>query len=85
MTAWASFLVLACLMSAGAADHNDVQAVLEKYRAALPRESDLAIYQLDWVPTLREAKEKAAQQKRPIVLLVVLQTETYTNLYTGHC
>lgn len=60
-----------------------VQEVLGKYRAALPAPEDLTIYCLDWAPTFDEAKKKAAREKRPILLIVV--TNSYGNLYTGHC
>jgi hypothetical protein len=59
------------------------QNVLDKYRSFRPLDKDLAIYQLDWVATLPEAKAKAAQEQRPILLIVV--TNSYGNMYTGHC
>ena len=60
-----------------------VQEVLEKHRAVLPESDDLTVYRLDWVPTLDEAKEKAAREMRPLLLIVV--TNSYGNLYSGHC
>ena len=57
--------------------------VLEKYHAALPAPEDLTVYCLDWTPTLDAAKKKAASGQRPILLIVV--TNSYGNLYTGHC
>jgi hypothetical protein len=66
-----------------AAKNAEVQRVLDRYRTFRPADRDLAIYQLDWVPTLTEAKEKAAKEQRPIVLIVV--TNSYGNMYTGHC
>ena len=61
----------------------DVQNILDQYRRFRPADKDLAIFQLDWVPTLKEAKERAAKEQRPILLLVV--TNSYGNLFTGHC
>jgi hypothetical protein len=61
----------------------DVQKVLDQYRLFRPADKDLALFQLDWVPTLKEARERAAQERRPILLLVV--TNSYGNLFTGHC
>jgi RNA polymerase sigma factor (sigma-70 family) len=61
----------------------DVPKILDKYRTFRPSDKDLAIYHLDWVPTLKAAKEKAAREQRPILLLVV--NNPYGNLYTGHC
>ena len=41
------------------------------FRAARPDAKDLAIFQLDWMPTLKEAKVKAAKEQRPILMIVV--------------
>jgi hypothetical protein len=65
------------------APDGDVQNILDKYRLARPADNDLAIFQLDWVPTLKEARGRAAQEQRPILLLVV--TNSYGDLFTGHC
>ena len=70
------------LLHAQAPD-GDVQKILDKYRRFRPADKDLAIFQLDWVPTLKEARERAAKEQRPILLLVV--TNSYGNLLTGHC
>src|SRR5262249_22782919 len=67
----------------GGATAADVQKVLDKYRAFRPDDKGLAIFQLDWVPTLKDAKAKAAREKRPIFLVVV--TNSFGNMYTGHC
>jgi hypothetical protein len=70
------------LLHAQAPD-GDVPKILHKYRLFRPTDKDLAIFQLDWVPTLKQAREKAAKEQRPILLLVV--TNSYGNLFTGHC
>jgi hypothetical protein len=57
--------------------------ILDKYNALRPPAKELAIFQLDWAPGLKEAKDKAATEKRPIFLIVV--TNSYGNMYTGHC
>ena len=59
-----------------------VQRVLDTYRSLRPTAEELAIYRLDWVPTLKDAKERAAKEQRPILLIVV--TSSYGNVYTGH-
>jgi hypothetical protein len=61
----------------------DVQKVLDKYRSVRPEAKDLTIYQLEWVPTLKDAKAKAAKEHRPIFFIMV--TNPFGNLYTGHC
>ena len=75
-------------LGANAADlpqmpHGDVQRILDKYQAAVPGAKELGLFGLDWAPTLQAAKEKAAKEKRPILLMVV--RNKYGNLYTGHC
>lgn len=57
----------------------EVERVLAEYTKARPTEKELALYRLDWAPSLKEAKER----KRPVCLFVV--TNSYGNLYTGHC
>ncbi len=76
-------LVGFCTAAAHAAELRDVQEVLEKYQSARPQARDLTIYQLDWAPTFQEAKERAGREQRPIFLIVV--TNSYGNIYTGHC
>lgn len=61
----------------------DVHKVLDKYRAARPDAKDLAIFQLDWTPTLHDAKARAAKEQRPIFLIVV--TNSFGNMHSGHC
>lgn len=60
-----------------------VQTVLDKYHSALPMAEDLTVYSLDWASSFDEAKQKAAREERPILLIVV--TNSYGNMYTGHC
>ena len=80
-------LVIAALWTTGLlhaqAPDGDKQRILDKYRLFRPADKDLAIFQLDWVPTLKQARERAAREQRPILLLVV--TNSYGNLFTGHC
>ncbi len=66
-----------------AAKTPDVQKVLDKYQSFRPADKDLAIFQLDWVATLKDARERAAKEECPILLVVV--TNSYGNMYTGHC
>jgi hypothetical protein len=65
------------------APHGDVRTILDRSRRFRPADKDLAIFQLDWVPTLKQARGRAAKEQRPILLLVV--TNSYGNLFTGHC
>jgi hypothetical protein len=63
--------------------HGDVERILDRYQTAVPGAKELGLFGLDWAPTLKIAKEKAAKEKRPILLMVV--RNKYGNLYTGHC
>ena len=65
------------------APNGDVQKILDQLRLVRPKDKDLAIFQLDWVPTLKEARGRAARERRPVLLLVV--TNSYGDLFTGHC
>jgi hypothetical protein len=55
----------------------------EKFQSVRPPAADLALYQLDWMPTLKAAREKAAREGRPILLVVV--TNSFGDLFSGHC
>jgi len=60
----------------------DVQKVLDKYQAVRPDAKDLAWFSLDWAATLKEAKERAAKEQRPILFL---HTNGRGNLFCGFC
>src|SRR5262249_24067628 len=64
-------LAVACVAGAPGAGPGDVKSVLDKFQSVRPQEEDLALYQLDWVPTLKAAREKAAREERPIFLVLV--------------
>jgi hypothetical protein len=76
-------LVMAGAVAVRGADQSDVKSVLDQFQSARPREADLALYRLDWMPTLEEAREKAAREGRPIFLVVV--TNSFGDLFSGHC
>jgi hypothetical protein len=78
-----AILGMACLVDARGADQSDVKSVLDKFQSVRPQAANLALYQLDWVPTLKAAREKAARENRPIFLVVV--TNSFGDLYSGHC
>ena len=82
MTPTLLFASILAAWTAGDPPEN-VPAVLTKYESIRPREKDLAIYRLDWAPTLKDAKTRAAKEGRPVFLMVV--TNSFGNLYTGNC
>jgi hypothetical protein len=79
----AAVLAMAGVPPAHGADQSDVKRVLDRFHAVRPQAASLSLYQLDWLPTLKAAKEKAAKENRPIFLVVV--TNSFGDLYTGHC
>lgn len=79
----AALIGLGCASTAVAVEPPEVQAVLKEYRAVRPQAEELAIYELDWAPTLKAAKERAAKESRPIFLILV--TNSFGNISTGHC
>ena len=60
----------------------DVQRILDKYQAVRPGAEDLAWFTLDWAATLKDAKERAAKEQRPILFL---HTNGRGNLFCGFC
>jgi hypothetical protein len=79
----AAILALAWVAHVPGADQSDVRSVLDKFQSVRPSEAELALYQLDWMPTLKAAEERAAKEKRPILLVVV--TNSFGDLFSGHC
>jgi hypothetical protein len=79
----ATICALIYAAAAQAAEPRDVQNVLDKYRSIRPQDADLAIYQLDWTPTLKAAKDRAAKENRPIFLIIV--RNAFGDLASGHC
>jgi hypothetical protein len=78
-----ALLAMTCIARVHSADPSNVKSVLDKFQSVHPSRADLALYQLDWIPTLKAAKEKAAKEQRPIFLVVV--TNSFGDLFSGHC
>lgn len=62
-----------------------VTRTLEAFQAARPADSELRVFQLDWAGSLKEAKERAAQEGRPIFFVSTTQLEDAGDLKGGHC
>jgi hypothetical protein len=56
--------------------------ILDKYQAVRPGAEDLAWFALDWAATLKDARERAAREQRPILFL---HTNGRGNLFCGFC
>jgi hypothetical protein len=78
-----AILAMSCAMRAHGADPSDVKRVLDKFQSVRPEAADLVLYELDWAPTLKAAKERAAKEERPIFLVVV--RNSFGDLRSGHC
>ena len=60
------------------------RAIYDKALAARPSADKLRFYELNWVNTLTEAKVRATEEKRPIVLLWITNITAGCDFFTGH-
>lgn len=65
------------------AQDSDAERIRTRYDALRPKEHELSLFKLDWVVTLKAAKEKAAREGRPIFVITV--ENEHGGLYGGHC
>ena len=65
------------------AQDSAVQSVLDRYADFRPAAKDLAMYQIDWAPSLAEAQKRARREKRPVFLVII--HAQYGDLTSGHC
>ena len=79
--AWVLFSALTAVPAA--AQDPAAAEVLNRYRALRPTGDDLAMYRLDWAASVDEAKERAAREDRPVLVLAI--HARYGDFYTGHC
>ena len=63
----------------------DVRRIMERAAAARPADADLAFYSLDWAPSLKDAKARAAKEGRPVFFVWVTNISGPDNFFTGHC
>lgn len=77
-------LLLAALAAPLAQAQSDAaQEVLDRFHHLRPSATDLAMYRLDWVPSLEQAKQRARNEDRPIVVVAI--HARYGDLFSGHC
>ena len=65
------------------AQDSAVKSVLDRYEDFRPQADDLAMYQIDWAPSLEEAQKRARREKRPVFLVII--HAQYGDLTSGHC
>jgi len=78
-----SGLVLLLLATAAPAQDSAVKMVLDRYEDFRPGADALAMYQLDWAPSLAVAQKRALSEKRPVFLVII--HAQYGDLTSGHC
>ncbi len=61
------------------------QDILKAFEAARPADRELGVFELDWAESFKEAKARAAKEKRPIFLVCTTQLKDAGNLRDGHC
>ena len=65
------------------AQDSKVKSALDRYEDFRPGADDLAMYQIDWAPSLAEAQKRALREKRPVFLVII--HAQYGDLTSGHC
>ena len=78
---WALVGILAA--SFAFAQETEVKRILQTFDTIRPTPRELSIFRLDWVPTLKEGRQRAAREGRPIFLLAV--ENEHGGLFGGHC
>jgi len=68
-----------------AATPQGAQAIERYAKAGYPASKELAVYSLDWEPTLAAARVRARREQRPIFFIMVTNFSGPTNFYSGHC
>jgi hypothetical protein len=63
----------------------EVRRILDRAAEAKPTEAELAFYSLDWAPSLKEAKARAAKEGRPVFFVWVTNISGADRFFTGHC
>ena len=77
-------VVSGCLLNSNAAAQTeDAQLVLDRYQVIRPSDDELAMYRVDWAPSLEAALKRSAIEKRPVALVII--HAQYGDLSSGHC
>jgi len=68
-----------------AAPQPEAQRILEAFQAARPPDRDLGVFRLDWAASLKDARARAAKERRPIFFVSTMQLKEAGDLKGGHC
>lgn len=79
-----TFMVLLVNASTALSQDAAVTTILKRFEEAKPSEKSLAFYSLDWVGSLKEAKERAQAENRPILVILNTNITAHCNFYSGH-
>jgi len=79
-------LLTLLLFSTTSAPAQDATAkrIMEQAQAAKPAPAKLRFYDLDWANSLAHARQRAREEKRPIVFLWITNITAGCNFFTGH-
>ncbi|HRI43712.1 MAG TPA: hypothetical protein PLL78_07230 [Fimbriimonadaceae bacterium] len=61
-----------------------VERTLQRFEAGKPSAKSLGFFSLDWAMSLKDAKVRAKEEKRPILLILNTNITAGTNFFTGH-
>ena len=77
-------IVMACLALALQTPDPRVERTLQRFETGKPSAKSLGFFTLDWAMSLKEAKARAKEDKRPILLILNTNITAGTNFFTGH-
>jgi len=82
---WSLLLALAALAATTSATAEDAEVgrILARHAQLRPSAAELAMYTLEWAPSLDEALKRAKAESRPILLIVI--HALYGDVISGHC
>ncbi|NNM28737.1 MAG: hypothetical protein HKO57_04405 [Akkermansiaceae bacterium] len=83
---WAGALAAALVLAAAGttgAQNAEAARILQRFDDLRPSGQALAMYRLDWEPSLEAALARAAKEKRPVCLVLI--HAQYGDIFSGHC
>jgi hypothetical protein len=60
-----------------------VALLLDKFELIRPQDRELRLFTLDWEKTLKSAQLRAAKEERPVLLILVRNSNG--DIFQGHC